>query len=106
MRAYRGRQIPYVVAGAGGYYHLHDMVPDLATVQPPVKITNSDVVLENFIADRHGYMRFDVTDRAITVAYYTVPRPQEPWSSLGKLFETFSLDLTKDTRPLVHASMR
>lgn len=105
-RSYKGRSIPYVVAGSGGYYNLHTMVANLTGIQPPVKITGSDVVLENFIADRHGFMRLEITTTAIHAAYYTVPRPQEPWSSPSKLFESFSIDLTHPTRLLRHAATR
>lgn len=105
-RSYKGRSIPYVVAGAGGYYNLHTMVADLTGVQPPVKIAGSDVVLENFIADRHGFMRLEISATAINAAYYTVPRPQEPWSSPSRLFESFLIDLTHSSRALRDAGSR
>ena len=93
-RAFNGRQMPFIVAGAGGYWHLHALVKqngqELAT---PLAIPGSDVTLESHIADRHGYLLLEITPDTLTGRYYTVPRPQESWRAPAQLFDQFTLDL-------------
>ena len=88
-------EVPYVVAGAGGYWHLHYMAkhPDGTWIQVPYALPGSDVTLENYCEDRHGFMRLEVTPRSITGTYYTVSRPQESWRAAPTLYDVFTLDL-------------
>ncbi len=74
-----GRHVPYVVAGAGGYWHLHYIAKqvDNSDIILPFKMPNSDVTLENQCDNRHGFMRLMVTPRYIVGEYWTTPRPQE-----------------------------
>jgi hypothetical protein len=93
-RAIDGRQIPYIVAGAGGYWHLHAMQPgpNGAALQVPFEV-EPGITLESYCDDRHGFMRLEVTDQVLTGTYTTVPRPQESWSA-GPVQEldSFTLD--------------
>jgi acid phosphatase type 7 len=76
-----GRPVPYVVAGAGGYWHLHALALD-GTGQPlpkPWPVPGTDLTLENYVASRHGYLRLTASSNALRGEYITVPRPQESW---------------------------
>ena len=90
-----GARIPYIVAGAGGYWHLHDVIrqDSGAKINLPFFIADMGVTLENYCDDRHGYLRFEVTPQTITGTYFAVPRPQESWSAPAREVDRFTLDL-------------
>ena len=96
-----GSQLPYIVAGAGGYWNLHKV----ETKANPVTVPNStffpDVVLENFCDDRFGFLRITIENnagaRTLKGEYLTVPRLQESWSAPAQLFDTFTIDLDAHT---------
>jgi hypothetical protein len=93
--ATNGRQVPYLVAGAGGYHNLHSVARvNGAKLKTPVSLTLSadKVTLESYVDDRHGFLRIEVDAHAIAGKYYTVPRPQESWSQPSKLADSFKLD--------------
>jgi acid phosphatase type 7 len=80
-RTTQGREIPYLVVGASGYWHLHAMAKDGGRdLAVPWDVPDSDLQLEGYVDDRHGFLRLTVSRRAIEGAYTTVPRPQESWS--------------------------
>jgi acid phosphatase type 7 len=77
-----GRGVPYIVAGAGGYWHLHYMAKDengndLPTPWQPPDLPG--VTLEAYVDDRHGFLRLTVDERTLSGEYITVPRPHESW---------------------------
>ncbi len=90
-----GRQIPYVVAGAGGYWHLHYMTkgPDGAGLPVPMKMPDADVTLESFCDNRHSFLRLMATPRFLTCECWGVPRPQESWRGGAQRLDGFALDL-------------
>jgi acid phosphatase type 7 len=93
--ASNNRQIPYLVAGAGGYHNLHAVAKVNGTKPtPPVTlpVSGDTVTLESYVDDRHGFLRLDAGPGAIAGKYYTVPRPQESWSQPPKLADSFRLD--------------
>lgn len=94
-----GNQLPYIVAGAGGYWNLHQVDTKLAPVTVPNSNFFPGVVLETFCDDRHGFLRMTIENiagaRTLKGEYFTVPRPQESWSAPAQLFDTFVLDLDK-----------
>ncbi|HYL65802.1 MAG TPA: metallophosphoesterase [Nitrosopumilaceae archaeon] len=94
-----GRQIPYIVAGAGGYWHLHYMqkLPDGSPIQVPYKMTDTGVTLESYCEDRHGYMLLKVSQNIISGQYYAVSRPQESWRAPPQLIDSFELNLKTHT---------
>ena len=99
-RSVDGRQVPYIVAGAGGYWHLHYMAKD-ANGNPlpkPWPTPDPDVTLENYVDDRHGFLRLTVDAKSLKGEYVTVPRPQESWRN-GPVAtaDTFTIDLAKHT---------
>ena len=90
------RKIPYIVAGAGGYHNLHKVAKvNGEKIIPPLTqpVDGEQVTLERFLDDRHGFLRLEVTDKAVTGKYYGVPRPQEPWSVGARLVDSFQLNL-------------
>jgi predicted phosphodiesterase len=57
-RTHDGRQVPYVVAGAGGYHNLHPMASD---ARQGMQVTD-DCVLEQFSgSNQWGFLRISVT---------------------------------------------
>jgi hypothetical protein len=75
-------EVPYIVAGGSGYWHLHYMahLPGGGEIAPPYPVPNTDVTLEAFQDRRHGFMRLVVGPKGMAGEYFTVPRPQESWS--------------------------
>ena len=93
-RAINGRQIPYIVVGAGGYWHLHYMQknPDGTALRVPFEV-EPGITLESYSDDRHGFLRLEVTDQVLTGTYTTVPRPQESWQNGPvQVLDSFTLD--------------
>lgn len=96
-REVSGRHLPYIVAGAGGYWHLHYMVkqPDGNLLTLPYKMDDSGVTLENACDNRHGFMRLMVTPKLISGEYFGCPRPQEGWRNQAERNDGFVLDLQR-----------
>ncbi len=93
-RAIAGRQIPYIVAGTGGYWHLHYMQknPDGTALRVPFEV-EPGITLESYSDDRHGFLRLEVTDQVLTGTYTTVPRPQESWrNGPVQVLDSFTLN--------------
>jgi hypothetical protein len=90
-----GRDVPFIVAGAGGYWNLHYMMkgPDGNKLQVPYELPELNATLESYCDDHHGYMRLEVTAQTLKGEYFTVPRPQESWNAPATLFDSFTLDL-------------
>ncbi len=94
-----GSQIPYLVTGAGGYHNLHNIrkVNGQAMV-PPVTFadqTGDPVTLEKFVDDHHGFLHVEITAAGILGKYYSVPRPQDPYTKPSKLEDYFEYDWRK-----------
>lgn len=98
-REFKGMQIPYIVAGAGGYWHLHKIhkQSDGNKVQVPFQMPDQGLTLESYCDDRHGYMLLRITPNTITGEYYAVARPQESWSQRPQKIDSFELDLNQHT---------
>jgi Icc-related predicted phosphoesterase len=91
-------QIPYLVAGSGGYWHLHTMAADAkAAALPWVLPGHDDLQLDAWVDDRHGYLRVTATPAQLTFTFFTVPRPQEPWGNAPVVADSFTLDRTTHT---------
>jgi hypothetical protein len=99
-RSVDGRELPYLVVGASGYWHLHNTAKaaDGGILQTPWEIPDSDTTLEAYADDRHGFLRLTVTKDAIAGEYTTVPRPHESWSQGPvNVADRFVLDLGTHT---------
>jgi acid phosphatase type 7 len=91
-----GSQIPYLVTGAGGYHNLHSIIKvNGQSLVAPVQFTDKGgdtVTLESYVDDRFGFLRFEVDQSSFTGRYFTVPRPQEPFSKGSQLVDLFKYD--------------
>lgn len=94
-----GSLVPNLVTGAGGYHNLHHiMLVNGEHMIPPVDFKDKQddtVTLERYSADHHGFLRLEITPGLITGRYYTVPRPQEPFSKGNQLLDYFEFDWKK-----------
>lgn len=94
-----GTVVPHLVAGAGGYHNLHHIMRvNGQQMIAPVLFKDEDgepVTLEKYCADRHGFLRMQVSDRTIKGHYFTVPRPHEPYSKGSQLVDRFEFDWRK-----------
>lgn len=91
-------QIPYLVAGSGGYWHLHTMASDAKGAQLPWTLPgHGDIQLDAWVDDRHGYLRIAATPTQLTGTFFTVPRPQEPWGDAPVAADTFTLNRATHT---------
>lgn len=91
------KQIPYIVAGSGGYWFLHNINTRKNIIKTPVASPFKDVIFEKFCEDRHGFLRIsiDMNVRKLKGEFFTVPRQQESWKAAPALFDSFTLDLAK-----------
>ena len=77
-RKISGREIPYIIAGAGGYAHtlraMHRMQTNNGRqIHTPFKTTHSDLMLMKFNQTDPGFLRITVTANDLTADYFTVP---------------------------------
>lgn len=89
------REVPYIVAGASGYHNLHNIVKvNGQKIVPPARFGQAPgaPMLESYVDTRHGFLRIEVTETAVQGKYYTVARPQEPWSDPPRLADVWELD--------------
>jgi acid phosphatase type 7 len=95
-RTTKAGDLPYIVAGAGGYWHLHYVAKDASgnPVQPGWRPPGLGVVLEAYADSRHGFMRLQITPDAIHGEYVTVPHPQESWrTGPTSVVDSFTLNV-------------
>lgn len=69
-RTISGKEVPYIVCGAGGYHNLHEMASDATKGQEVA----SGVVLEQFNATVWGFLRLQVGIGALSGEYVGVAR--------------------------------
>jgi hypothetical protein len=91
-----GTEQPEIVTGAGGYYHLHNIMKvNGQHMSPPVTFkdkANETLRLEKYCDDHHGFLRVEVTDKKITGRYFVVPRPHESFSKPNQLVDYWEFD--------------
>jgi hypothetical protein len=93
-RSLNQREVPYIVAGAGGYWNLHYMQQvNGAAIQTPYQIPGEVVTLESYCDNYHGYMLMEVDGQTLKGQYYSVPRPQDSWNAPAQLVDSFTLNL-------------
>jgi hypothetical protein len=73
-RVWRGRQVPCLVVGAGGYHHLHAMARDPAGKKPaPPLAVGQGLSLESFVDRDHGYLKLEISASSVAGSYFSVP---------------------------------
>jgi hypothetical protein len=93
-RTWKEREIPYLVVGSGGFWQLYSLLNVRGgKIKTPLVIPNTDVTLENYCDDRHGYLLLEVSEHALNAKFLSVPRPQEAWSAPAVVHDSFTLDL-------------
>ena len=93
-RTFNGRAIPYIVAGAGGYYNLHKMqqVQGAPITTPYPLPDESGVVLESYCDDHHGYLLLEVDGQFLRGQYFSVPTINEPANTPSQQIDVFTLN--------------
>jgi 3',5'-cyclic AMP phosphodiesterase CpdA len=97
-REFKGRQIPYVVAGAGGYadkpsaMHKLQTPPQGGTIPKNFQTTEPGVVLANYNDMDAGFLRITIDNQNLTGEYFTVPFGGSP---PPQHFDSFTLDWKK-----------
>lgn len=72
-RRHDHREIPYIVAGAGGYYERHALADGVSTSALPASFSGLDgVTLEAYEDQAHGFMTVTLTPAGADVAYTAV----------------------------------
>jgi acid phosphatase type 7 len=98
-RIHKGdKKVPYIVAGAGGYWHLHWVQESVRSMQVPGPVPDNDeVTFEKYCDDHHGFMLIDVSNDKISGEYYIAPNPQESWhrTERPERFDSFEFPLQK-----------
>ena len=98
------RQVPFVVAGAGGYHNLHGMqkLDDGRDLPVPFGVGH-DATLESYVDDYHGFLRLMIDAEELVGEYYAVPRPHESWSKPAERWDAFHLNLAAGKLVTPHA---
>jgi hypothetical protein len=111
-RTWGDDEVPFIVAGAGGYHNLHYMTHNLGwPIQlpfevPPDAANGMQARLESFSDDHHGYLVLEVDAKHVAGTYYTVPRPHDPWRDPAVALDSFSVDLTAKKRQVAAGTPR
>ena len=88
------REVPYIVAGAGGYLSLHHIAYLNSTLSTPTSnIPFKDTTLESYYEDGYGFLRLtiDAAQMIIKGEYFTVSN-NDKVQNAPLLFDTFTLD--------------
>ncbi len=92
-RQFNGRDIPYIVAGAGGYWNLHYMQKvNGQPIKTPYQVPGEDVTLESYCDDHHGYLLMQVDGQTLKGQYFSVPRLHESWRAPAQQIDSFTLN--------------
>ena len=94
-RQYEGKPITYIVAGAGGYHHMHKM-GDVNGQPPPPEWQDEElsVVLNAYNQTDFGYLTLTVTKHAIEGIYNAVPKPGSPGGTVkAPIGDSFTIAL-------------
>jgi acid phosphatase type 7 len=94
-RLYQQREIPYLVAGAGGHWYLN-RVPNYEgkALPQPWKVPGQELTLERYSDDRWGYLRLTATATTLHGEYVTVPLAHDLRDTgTATVLDAFTLDL-------------
>ena len=94
-RMLNGRALPYIVAGAGGYYNLHTMQKvQGAPIKTPYPLPDeTGVVLESYCDDHHGYLLMEIDNQTLKGQYFAVRTMHEPAGTPAQQIDAFTLNL-------------
>jgi hypothetical protein len=90
-RPYQGREIPYIVAGGGGYHNLHRLPSnDGSPIQAPYEPPDVDATLQAYVDREYGFMRLTVSSGSIKGEYVAV---DAKGGGATQVADTWTLDL-------------
>ena len=90
------RQIPYIVAGAGGYTNLGKL-HKIRRKSPTVPLDlGSGLTLEQYDELDFGFLRLEISPGQIGVSYLAAPFSTDE-NPIGRVVDSFSIDLTAHT---------
>jgi hypothetical protein len=103
-RAWNNRQVPFIVAGAGGYHNLHHVAKPMmqgliaGNVTMPYTLTdNTGATFVTYCDDRFGCLRLDLTANTLKGEYFAVGGFGDPATAQDELIDSFTLDRTTGT---------
>jgi hypothetical protein len=90
------REIPFVVCGNGGYWHLHYVgkQPDGTDLPTPHPVQD-DLTLEAYVDDHHGFVKLSVSRETLDGEFHRAPRPQDSFRTPATITDRWSLDLAR-----------
>jgi hypothetical protein len=98
-RTLGGKQIPYLVAGMGGYYNLPGLKPPNKRPTPPqtpasgTDASGNPLTLEIYNDNTFGFLRITASPDSIVGTFVTV----DPTSGKTGVGDSFTLDLNAST---------
>ncbi len=94
-RTINGREVPFIVAGAGGFWSLSSMQKDDNgnPLQTPYHFSDLGVILASFCDDHYGYLLMEVSPHTLKGQYFAVPGLGEVRGTPVRCIDTFTLDL-------------
>lgn len=95
-RTINGSDVPFIVAGAGGFWKQSSMQKDAQDnpLPTPYQFADLDVTLVSYCDDRYGYLLIEVTPQTLKGQYFaTSGQPAAPGTAEQPV-DTFTLDLT------------
>ncbi len=95
------KEVPYVVAGAGGYVTLFPLVPASQQGFTANDSLLADVTLQNYCDSKHGFLKISIEKQddglTLTGEYYTIPHVTEvPPDVHVPLFDKFIIPIKRD----------
>jgi 3',5'-cyclic AMP phosphodiesterase CpdA len=96
-RLFDGEQVPYIIAGAGGYPATHYLLrdPDGNKIEVPLNLSSRagvNLTLENYSDNRFGYILLHVTDKIIKGEYIATAYHNEAFHAESEQVDNFELD--------------
>ena len=90
-----GRDLPFIVAGGGGYFNVYKMQtnPDGSPLEVPMSMAEPGLTLENYCDDSHGYMKMRFERGKIVGEYYAVAEVNQPNPGLAAKVDSFAVNL-------------
>jgi predicted phosphodiesterase len=95
-RTINGQDVPFIVAGAGGFWKPSSMQKDAQgnPLPAPYQFADLGVTLERFCDDHFGYLLVEVTPQTLKGQYFAVPGLREAPGTPAQCIDTFILNLT------------
>ncbi len=95
-RGINGRDVPFLVAGAGGFWKPSGMQkdPNGNPLPTPYQFSDLGVTLECYCDDHYGYLLMEVTPQTLKGQYFIVPGQKDALGTPARCIDTFTLDLT------------